>query len=58
MAQYEKEVDEIIENKKQMIKEREAERARIREEKALKRAQRLEETSPKIRWKTKSTDWK
>ena len=43
MAQYEKEVDEIIENKKQMIKEREAERARIREEKALKRAQRLEE---------------
>lgn len=43
MAQYEKEVDEIIKNKKQMIKEREAERARIREEKALKRAQRLEE---------------
>ena len=43
MAEYEKEVDEIIENKKQMIKEREAERARIREEKALKRAQRLEE---------------
>ena len=43
LAEYEKEVDEIIENKKQMIKEREAERARIREEKALKRAQRLEE---------------
>ncbi len=47
MAQYEKEVDEIIENKKQMIKEREAERARIREEKALKRAQRLAEEAAK-----------
>ena len=47
LAQYEKEVDEIIENKKQMIKEREAERARIREEKALKRAQRLEEEAAK-----------
>lgn len=43
MKEYEKEVDAIIENKKQAIKEREAERARIREEKALKRAQRLEE---------------
>lgn len=43
MKQYEQEADDIIENKKQMIKEREAERARIREEKALKRAQRLEE---------------
>lgn len=43
LAEYEKEVDIIIENKKQFIKEREAERARIREEKALKRAQRLEE---------------
>lgn len=43
MKEYEQEVDAIIENKKQMVKEREAERARIREEKALKRAQRLEE---------------
>ena len=43
LAEYEKEVDTIIENKKQFIREREAERARIREEKALKRAQRLEE---------------
>lgn len=43
MKEYEKEVDAIIENKKQALKEREAERARIREEKALKRAQRLEE---------------
>ena len=43
MAEYEKEVDTIIENKKQFIKEREAERARIREEKALRRAQRLAE---------------
>lgn len=43
LKEYEAEVDTIIENKKQMIKEREAERARIREEKALKRAQRLAE---------------
>lgn len=43
IAEYEKEVDTIIENKKQFIKEREAERARIREEKAAKRAQRLAE---------------
>lgn len=43
MAEYEKEVDTIIENKKQFIKEREAERARIREEKALRRAQHLAE---------------
>lgn len=43
LAEYEKETDIIIENKKQYIKEREAERARIREEKALKRAQRLAE---------------
>lgn len=43
MKEYEQEVDAIIENKKQIAKEREAERARIREEKALKRAQRLEE---------------
>ena len=43
MAEYEKETDIIIENKKQFIKEREAERARIREEKALKRAQHLAE---------------
>lgn len=52
MAQYEKEVDEIIENKKQMIKEREAERARIREEKALKRAQRLEEEAARAATET------
>lgn len=43
MKEYEAEVDAIIENKKQIAKEREAERTRIREEKALKRAQRLEE---------------
>lgn len=35
MAELEKEVDAMIENKKQAIKEREQERARIREEKAL-----------------------
>ena len=43
LADLEQEVDTIIENKKQAIKERELERARIREEKALKRAQRLEQ---------------
>lgn len=43
LAELEQEVDTIIENKKQAIKERELERARIREEKALKRAQRLEQ---------------
>ncbi len=43
LAALEQEVDTIIENKKQAIKERELERARIREEKALKRAQRLEQ---------------
>ena len=34
IEEVEKEVDEIIENKKQAIKEREAERERIRQEKA------------------------
>ncbi len=43
MAEMEKEIDTMIENKKQAIKERELERTRIREEKALKRAQRLEQ---------------
>lgn len=43
LAELEQEVDTIIENKKQAIKEKELERARIREEKALKRAQRLEQ---------------
>ena len=43
LSEYEKEVDDLIEGKKQMLKEREAERTRHREEKALKRAQRLEE---------------
>ncbi|MBP5399069.1 MAG: Rne/Rng family ribonuclease [Alphaproteobacteria bacterium] len=43
LAEYEKETDIIIENKKQFIKEREAERAKIREEKALKRAQYMAE---------------
>lgn len=43
MAALEKEADTIVENKKQMLKDREAERARIREEKAVRRAQRLEQ---------------
>ncbi|MBR1948564.1 MAG: ribonuclease E/G, partial [Alphaproteobacteria bacterium] len=38
VAEIEKEVDEIIENKKQAIREREAERERIRQEKAAARA--------------------
>ncbi len=49
MAELEKEVDTMIENKKQAIKERELERARIREEKALKRAQRLEQEAAEAR---------
>ena len=49
MAELEKEVDAMIENKKQAIKEREQERARIREEKALKRAQRLEQEAAEAR---------
>lgn len=49
MAELEKEVDTMIENKKQAIKEREQERARIREEKALKRAQRLEQEAAEAR---------
>ncbi len=43
VAEVEKEVDEIIEAKKQAIKERELERERIREEKALRRAKAEEE---------------
>lgn len=54
MKEYEKEVDAIIENKKQAIKEREAERARIREEKALKRAQRLEEEAARAAAETEA----
>lgn len=49
MAELEKEVDAMIESKKQAIKEREQERARIREEKALKRAQRLEQEAAEAR---------
>ena len=51
MAALEQEADTIIENKKQAIKEREAERARIREEKALRRAQRLEQEAAEAKAK-------
>lgn len=54
MAALEQEVDTIIENKKQAIKEREAERARIREEKALRRAQRLEQEAAEAEAKAKA----
>ncbi|MBE6452448.1 MAG: Rne/Rng family ribonuclease [Alphaproteobacteria bacterium] len=43
IAEIEKEVSDIIENKKQAIKERELERERIRQEKAAARAARLAE---------------
>ncbi len=49
MAELEKEVDAMIESKKQAIKDREQERARVREEKALKRAQRLEQEAEEAR---------
>lgn len=43
MADLEKEIENTIENKKQAIKEREQERTRIREDKAAKRTQRMEQ---------------
>ncbi len=44
-----KEVDEIIENKKQALREREAERERIRQEKAAARAEALRQKEEKER---------
>lgn len=49
LAAVDKEVDEIIENKKQAIKEREAERERIRKEKAAAREARLAAEAEKAR---------
>ena len=49
LAAIDKEVDEIIENKKQAIKEREAERERIRKEKAAAREARLAAEAEKAR---------
>ena len=47
LAALEQEVNDIIENKKQAARERELERARLRQERALKRAQRLEQEAAK-----------
>lgn len=52
----EKEVDEIIENKKQSIKDREAERERIREEKAAAYAKRMAEKAEAERLKAEAAE--
>lgn len=54
LAAVDKEVDEIIENKKQAIKEREAERERIRKEKVAAREVRLAAEAEKARQATEA----